>query len=107
MKKKISVILFILSICIFVYDVYFTIVGTLDVKASLDLVSASGGGRIDYLGVGLDILIIFVALFTVISLALSIASSVVAQSHVIRIASIIISILLIPTVSVSFLVFIN
>lgn len=87
MKRVISRILFLLTAIIFVFDIYFTVVGSIDVKNELDRLAATGAGGVDYWGVGLDVLIMGIILISVVGLILSVVSSMIAQSRVIRMLS--------------------
>lgn len=87
MKKVISWILFILTVLIFLFDIYFTIVGAIDVKNEMDRLATSGASGVDYLGLGIEILVMGFVLISVVGLILSIVSSKIAQNRVIRMIS--------------------
>ncbi|MDD6200237.1 MAG: hypothetical protein PUB93_03095 [Firmicutes bacterium] len=105
MKKVLSWILFIVTVIIFVFDIYATVCGTIDVKNQFDRIDSMGGSGVDYFGVGADILIIGVILITFIGLISCAVSWKCAQNRAIRITSIalfILFILMIPTILACF-----
>ena len=104
MKKLFSWILFILTVIVFIFDIYVTVTGTIDVKNQMDRLAATGASGVDYWGVGADILIMFIILITVVGLILAIVSSKFAQSRVIEILSIIIFLLFIPVTLLCFFI---
>jgi hypothetical protein len=104
MKKIFSWILFILTVIVFIFDIYVTVTGTIDVKNQMDRLAATGASGVDYWGVGADILIMFIILITVVGLILAIVSSKFAQSRVIEILSIIIFLLFIPVTLLCFFI---
>ena len=91
MKKVISWILFIITLVIFVYDIYFAIAGTIEVKAQYARLAASGASGVDYWGVGEDILIMGIILFSFIGLIFSLVSVKLAQYRAVRITSAVVS----------------
>ena len=84
MKKIISWILFILTLVIFIFDVYAAIFGAIDVKKQMDELIARGASGHEYLGVGDDILVLGIIFISVVGLIFSIVSLAVAQNRVIR-----------------------
>ena len=104
MKKRFSWMLFILTVIVFIFDIYVTVTGTIDVKNQMDRLAAKGASGVDYWGVGADILIMFIILITVVGLILAIVSSKFAQSRVIEILSIIIFLLFIPVTLLCFFI---
>ena len=104
MKKLFSWILFILTVIVFIFDIYVTVAGTIDVKNQMDRLAATGASGVDYWGVGADILVMFIILITVVGLILAIVSSKFAQSRVIEILSIIIFLLFIPVTLLCFFI---
>jgi hypothetical protein len=104
MKKLFSWMLFILTVIVFIFDIYVTVTGTIDVKNQMDRLAATGASGVDYWGVGADILIMFIILITVVGLILAIVSSKFAQSRVIEILSIIIFLLFIPVTLLCFFI---
>ena len=96
--------LFIITVIVFIFDIYVTVTGTIDVKNQMDRLAATGASGVDYWGVGADILIMFIILITVVGLILAIVSSKFAQSRVIEILSIIIFLLFIPVTLLCFFI---
>lgn len=94
MKKVISWILFILTIMIFLFDIYFMIDCGMEVKQNLAELKARGGGGMEYMAAGEGILALGVVFISFVGLIFSILSSTIAQSRVIRIISVTISVLL-------------
>ena len=87
MKKIVSIFFFILMIAVFIFELYFGIAGVIDVNnayAELEAREASGH---EYLGVGLDILVIGVGFLSVVGFVISLISWKIAQNRVIRIVS--------------------
>ena len=79
--------LFILIVIIFVFDIYITVAGAIDVRNQYDRLEASGASGHEYLGVGIDILIMGGALITFVGMILSFVTLTIAQSSLIRIVS--------------------
>lgn len=88
MKKVISWILFILTVIIFVFDMYITIAGTIDVKNKIEMLVEMGRGGMEYMAVGADILLVGVVLISVVGSILAIVCWKTAQNRVIRIISV-------------------
>lgn len=88
MKKVISPIFFISANLVFIYDCYFAIAGSIDVKNELDRLAATpGASGVDYWGVGWDILILGILAISIFGLILSLVSWRISQNRVIRIIS--------------------
>lgn len=87
MRKVISWILFIVTLVVFAFGIYFTVFGSIDVKNTLDSIAARGGSGVDYLGSGADIFVMLVILIFAVLFIFSIVSSIVAKSFAIRIIS--------------------
>ncbi len=88
MKKVLSWIFFVLMVAVFLFDIVFAVDGVIDVQKELDRLAATPGvSGVDYLGVGMDILLLGIAMISVIGLILAIVSYKLAQNRVMRIAS--------------------
>ena len=75
MKKVISWILFILTIMIFLFDIYFMIDCGMEVKQNLAELKARGGGGMEYMAAGEGILALGVVFISFVGLIFSILSS--------------------------------
>ena len=108
MKKVISWVLFILTVAIFLFDIYFAITGTIEVDLQLDRIKEMGGSGVDFLGVGVEILAMGIALLTFVGLIFSILSAMLAQKRVIKIISFVLIFLcvFVPFFSYGFYLFI-
>ena len=108
MKKVISWVLFILTVAIFLFDIYFAITGTIEVDLQLDRIKEMGGSGVDFLGVGVEILALGIALLTFVGLIFSILSAMLAQKRVIKIISFVLIFLFVfvPFFSYGFYLFI-
>ena len=84
MKKLISILLFILIIALFLFDLYFSIAGAVDVNNQLAELAASGASGHELWGVGIDVLAFAVIIISIVGGAASLASRKVPQSRVIR-----------------------
>ena len=93
MKKVISWVLFILTIAIFLFDIYFAVAGAIDVKLHFEEIVAEGGSGVDFWGVGVEILAMGIVLLTFVGLVFAAFSVKVAQKRVIKIISVAISFL--------------
>ena len=102
MKKVDSWTLFILVIAIFLFDVYFTIDGAIDVKNRFDELTARGAGGHEYLGVGVEVLLILSVFVSAVGMILSIVSSKIAQNFAIRIISVMFACLFIVAIPTCF-----
>ena len=78
------------------FDIYITVAGAIDVRNQYDRLEASGASGHEYLGVGIDILIMGVALITFVGMILSFVTLTIAQSSLIRIVSGTLFLLFIP-----------
>lgn len=88
MKKVFSWIFLILSFGAFVYNLFFSILGGIEIKSAFDKLAATpGASGVDYWGVGADIYILFVIAFSIIGIILSIISCKIAFNRVMRIIS--------------------
>ena len=87
MKKFFSPILFLSAIAVFVFDMYFSIAGAIDVNRHLDQLAASGASGPELLGVGLDVLVILTVFVSVVGFVLSVISWKISQHRAVRIAS--------------------
>lgn len=88
MKKIFSWVFFVLTIFVFAFDMYFAIFGAIDVQKKLDKLAATpGASGVDYLGVGVDILVLGVVAISIIGLVFAIASCKITQNRVMTILS--------------------
>ena len=87
MKKVVSVILFILMISVFIFEIYVGISGSIDVKRQYDELEARDASGHEYWGVGVDILVFALIFLSVIGGTISLLSCKIAQYKVIRIVS--------------------
>lgn len=79
-----------LTIFVFVFDLYFAISGTIDVQKNLDTLAATpGASGVDYLGVGADVLVLvlWVIAISIIGFIFSIISCKISQNRVMSIIS--------------------
>lgn len=87
MKKLISYILFALTVILVILDFYYAIAGAIDVNNTFAELEARGAGGHEYLGVGLDVLVIGVIFISVVGFGISLVSWRIAQNRVIGIIS--------------------
>ena len=87
MKKVISVILFILMIAVFIFEIYVGISGSIAVKRQYDELEARNASGHEYLGVGLDFLVFALIFLSVVGGVVSLLSCKFAQYKVIKIVS--------------------
>ena len=87
MKKVVSVILFILMISVFIFEIYVGISGGIAVKRQLDELAAREASGHEYLGVGLDVLVFDLIILSAVGGTLSLLSWKFGQYQVIRIVS--------------------
>lgn len=108
MKKVISWVLFILTVAIFLFDIYFAVAGTIEVDLQFDKIEEMGGSGVDVLGVGVEILAMGIALLTFVGLIFSALSVKFAQNRVMKIISLVLVLLFIfvPSFSYVFYLFI-
>lgn len=95
MKKVISWVLFILTVAIFLFDVYFAVAGTIEVDLQFDKIKEMGGSGVDFFGVGVEILAMGIALLTFVGLIFAALSVKFAQKRVIKIISFVLVLLFI------------
>ena len=87
MRKFAASVFFVLAIAVFVFDLYFSIVGAMDVNHQLAELAARGASGHELLGVGLDVLVLGCVLVSVVGVVFSIISYKIAQYRAIRIVS--------------------
>lgn len=87
MKKVVSIFLFILMIAVFIFDLYGAIVGAIDVNNAFAELEARGASGHEYLGVGLDVLVMGVIFLSIVGFVISLISRKIAQNRVIRMVS--------------------
>ena len=87
MKKFFSLVFFILTIAVFIFELYISIAGAIDVNNQLVELAARGAGGHELLGVGLDILVFGLVFISVVGFVISYISWRIAQNRVIRIVS--------------------
>ena len=71
-------------IAVFIFELYFSIAGAIDVNAQLAELEASGESGHALLGVGTDILVFGVVLLSVLGLIISLVSCKMAQNRVVK-----------------------
>ena len=103
-KKVISCFFFVLMIAVFIFELYFSITGAIDVNHHLAELAAREASGHELLGVGIDILVFGVVLLSVVGGGISFVSYKIAQSRVIRIVSAVICSLFLLPIFVSALV---
>ena len=89
MKKVISYFFFVLMIAVFVFELYFSIAGAMDMNHQMaELVAREASGH-EYLGIGMGVLVFGfgIVLISIVGLVISIISRKIAQNRVIRIVS--------------------
>ena len=87
-KKVVSIFFFVLMIAVFIFELYFGIAGAIDVNnAFAELEDREASGH-EYLGVGLDVLVIGVCFLSIVGFVISLVSCKIAQSRVVRIVSV-------------------
>ena len=83
MKKVFSWIFFVLTILVFAFDLYFAIAGAIDVQKNLDKLAATpGASGVDYLGVGIDVVVFGVFAISIIGFVTAIISCKISQNRV-------------------------
>ena len=87
MKKFFSCVFLILAIVVFIFELYFSIAGAIDVNNQFAELAARGASGHELLGVGLDILVFGIVLFSILGFVFAIISWKVAQHRVVRIIS--------------------
>ena len=87
MKKFFSLFFFMLVIAVFLFELYFSIAGAIDVNNRFAELAARGASGHELLGVGLDILVFGIVLFSILGFVFAIISWKVAQHRAVRIIS--------------------
>ena len=87
MKKAISIFFFVLMIAVFVWETCSGIIGAIDVKNEYAALAERGAGGHEYLGVGVDILVIGMLFLSAVGFVISLISWKIAQYRVLRITS--------------------
>lgn len=89
MKKVISYFLFVLMIAAFVFELYFSITGAMDINHQMAELAAREAGGHEYLGIGMGVLVFGfgIVLTSIVGWVISIISRKNAQIRVIRILS--------------------
>lgn len=87
MKKFFSIVFFLLMIAVFVFEVYCGITGTIDVNRQYAELAARGASGHEYLGVGIDILVLGTIFLSIVGSIISIISWKIAQYRAFRIIS--------------------
>ena len=87
MKKFFSLAFFILVIAVFLFELYFSIAGAVDVNKQFAELAAREASGHELLGVGLDILVFGIILISFVGFVLSIISWIIAQHRAVRIIS--------------------
>ena len=104
MKKFFSFTFFILAIAVFVYEMYFSIVGAFEVDNQFTELAARGASGHEILGVGLDILVFECIFISIVGFVLAIISWKIAQYKSVRKISGILSLLfLLPFFIIAFI----
>ena len=104
MKKVISYFFFVLMIAVFIFELYFSIAGAIDINNRFAELAAREASGHELLGVGVEILVFGVVLFSVVGLVISLVSCKIAQSRVVRIVSAVTSPLFLLPIFVSALI---
>ena len=87
MRKLFSIVFFILVLAVFAFELYFGIVGAIEVNNQFAELAARGASGHEYLGVGLDIVVIGVLFLSVFGSVISFCSYKIAQHRMLRLAS--------------------
>ncbi len=87
MKKFFSLIFFVLAIAVLIFELYFGIEGAIDVNNQFAELAARGASGHEYLGVGLDILVLGIIFLSIVGFIFAIISWKIAQYRVVRIIS--------------------
>ena len=87
MKRILSIVLFMLAIAVFMFELYFSIAGAIDVNKQFAELAASEASGHELLGVGLDILVFGAVFISIIGFVIAVISWKIAQYRAIRIAS--------------------
>lgn len=87
MKKVFSVVLFLSVIAVFIFELYFSIAGAIDVNKQFAELAERGASGHELLGVGLDILVFGVVSISIVGFVIAIISWKIAQYRAVRIVS--------------------
>ena len=87
MKKFLSLALFILVIAVFIFELYCSIVGTIDIKKQLAELAANEASGHEILGVPLDIFAFVTAFVSIAGFIFAIISWKIAQYRIVKIVS--------------------
>ena len=87
MKKFFSLVFFLLVIATFIFELYFSIAGAIDVNKQFAELAARGASGHELLGVGLDILFFGVVFIAIVGFVISLISWKIAQYRVVKIVS--------------------
>ncbi len=89
MKKILSIIFFVLTILILIFNICFIVFGGLDIKRESEALAAQGASGVDYLGAhaAMAFLIIGSALISFVGAILSFIAMKLTQIHAIGIVS--------------------
>ena len=87
MKRFFSLLFFIFVIAVFLFELYFSIAGAIDVNNKFAELAARGAGGHEILGVGLDILVFGIILFSILGFIFAIISWKIAQYRAVKIIS--------------------
>ena len=91
-------------IVVFIFELYFGIAGAIDVNnAFAELEDREASGH-EYLGVGLDVLVIGVCFLSIVGFVISLVSCKIAQGRVVRIVSAVVCPLFLLPILVSALI---
>ena len=74
-------------IAVFLFELYFSIAGAIDVNNKFAELAARGAGGHEILGVGLDILVFGIILFSILGFIFAIISWKIAQYRAVKIIS--------------------
>lgn len=84
MKKAISLGIFLLTVIIFIFGLFFAVDCSVEVKNNMDKIVASGAGGMERMFAGQDILFIGVFLISAVGLAFSSVSVKIAKYRLIK-----------------------
>ena len=87
MKKVISYFFFVLMIAVFIFELYFSIAGAIDINNRFAELAAREASGHELLGVGVEILVFGVVLLSVFGSILSLVSRKMAQNRAVRMVS--------------------
>ena len=92
-KKFFSIFFFVLMILIFIFDLYGGITGAIEANNKFAEIRARGGGGMEFLAVGADLVVFGVIFISLVGYIISIISCVLAQYRVIRAVSVLMCLL--------------